>query len=349
MEIVTTTEKLDEICRAAKEHPYVTVDTEFLRERTYFSKLCLVQLALPGSSLDDAFLIDPLSRDLCLDPLFQLFKNRKVIKVFHASRQDLEIFCLEAGIVPKPLFDTQVAAMVCGFGDQVAYETLVKNITKQPLDKSPRFTDWSRRPLTDAQKAYALADVTHLRQIYEFLSKNLNETGRAKWLQEELEILTNPETYIVRPEDAWLRVRTRTNSPYQLAIIRCLAEFREKYAQQHNIPRNRVFKDEALLELAFNKPRNLKELHVSRLLQRDARKGELALGIVDAIIKAEAIPKEDLPSPKEKTDSRKINPALADLLRVLLKAKVEQTGVAPKLIASSTELDSLAAGQYDIP
>ncbi len=249
MKTLTTTEELAAFCEAAASVPYVTVDTEFLRERTYYSKLCLIQLALPGRDDADAVLVDPLEGDLSLEPLMTLFRNKDVVKVFHAARQDLEIFHVDHGVIPEPLFDTQVAAMVCGFGEQVGYETLVKRIAKQQLDKSSRFTDWSRRPLTDAQKTYALADVTHLRQIYEFLNAKLEETGRARWVAEELAVLTDPQTYVTHPEDAWKRVKTRSNSPRFLAIVRELAAFRESYAQERNIPRNRIYKDDALVEL----------------------------------------------------------------------------------------------------
>ena len=225
MQTISTTEALAAFCSRAKAAPYVTIDTEFLRERTYWSKLCLVQMALPGKD-GEAVLVDPLVEGLSLEPLYDLFRHEATVKVFHAARQDLEIFFIEAGVFPVPLFDTQVAAMVCGFGEQVGYETLVKKIAKQSLDKTSRFTDWSRRPLTDAQKAYALADVTHLRVIYEFLSKELRKSGREKWVEEEEAILLSPETYITRPEDAWERVKTRTNSGRFMAVVRELARFR---------------------------------------------------------------------------------------------------------------------------
>ena len=280
MQTLTTTEELSDFCARAKGQPYITVDTEFLRERTYYSKLCLIQLALPGKGDEDAVLVDPMVDGLSLDPLLDLFRDESIVKVFHAARQDLEIFFIDHGVIPQPLFDTQVAAMVCGFGEQVGYETLVKRIAKQQLDKSSRFTDWSRRPLTDAQKSYALADVTHLRQIYEFLAGKLEESGRARWVAEELGVLTDPETYITRPRDAWQRVKTRSNAPRFLAIVRELAAFRETYAQERNIPRNRVFKDDALTELASTKPKDMKDLSRSRLLLREARKGDIAEGIL---------------------------------------------------------------------
>ena len=348
MKTITTTHDLAEFCNRAAQAPYVTVDTEFLRERTYYSKLCLVQLAIPGKSDADAVLVDPLADGISLDPLYDLFKNENVVKVFHAARQDLEIFYVDAKVIPAPLFDTQVAAMVCGFGDQVGYETLVRKIAKQSLDKSSRFTDWSRRPLSDAQKTYALADVTHLRQIYEYLAAKLEKTGRSHWVSEELATLTTPETYIVRPEDAWERVKTRSSSPRLLAIVRALAEFRESYAQTRNIPRSRVFKDDALIELASTKPKTSDDLQKSRLLLREARKGDIANGILAAVAHGMSLAQEDLPKVAPDVDQKAVNQALADLLRVLLKAKTENSGVAAKLIASTSDLDALASGERDI-
>jgi len=348
MKTITKTKDLVEFCKAAASCDYITIDTEFLRERSYYSKLCLVQLALPGKTNENAVLVDPLSDGISLEPLYEVFRNKSIVKVFHAARQDLEIFYLDARVLPKPLFDTQVAAMVCGFGDQVGYETLVSRITKKALDKSSRFTDWSRRPLTDAQKSYAIGDVTHLRQVYEHLAEKLETSGRARWLQEELETLTSDETYISRPMEAWKRVKTRSTSPKFLAIIQGLAEFREKYAQDHDIPRNRIFKDDALIELASSKPTNMQDLQRSRLLQRDARKGDIAEGIIAGVKWALARPVEDLPHPVVSVDRNNVNPALADLLRVLLKAKTEKTGVAAKLIAGSSDLDALASGDNDI-
>ena len=348
MKTITTTHDLAEFCNRAAQAPYVTVDTEFLRERTYYSKLCLVQLAIPGKSDADAVLVDPLADGISLDPLYDLFRNENLVKVFHAARQDLEIFYVDAKVIPAPLFDTQVAAMVCGFGDQVGYETLVRKIAKQSLDKSSRFTDWSRRPLSDAQKTYALADVTHLRQIYEYLAAKLEKTGRSHWVSEELATLTTPETYIVRPEDAWERVKTRSSSPRLLAIVRALAEFRESYAQTRNIPRSRVFKDDALIELASTKPKTSEDLQKSRLLLREARKGDIANGILAAVAHGMSLAQEDLPKVAPDVDQKAVNQALADLLRVLLKAKTENSGVAAKLIASTSDLDALASGERDI-
>lgn len=349
MKTITTTDDLAAFCDEARKHPYVTVDTEFLRERTYYSKLCLIQLAMPGEGDEGAVLVDPIGNDMSLEPLYALFRDTSVVKVFHAARQDLEIFYVDAKVFPEPLFDTQVAAMVCGFGDQAGYETLVRKIARETVDKTSRFTDWSRRPLSDAQKTYALADVTHLRVIYEYLAAELEKKGRDKWVMEELKMLTNPETYEARPEDAWMRVKTRTTSGKFLAVVRELARFREDYAQTRDVPRSRVYKDDALVELASTKPRNLNDLAKSRLLLREARKGDIADGILAAVEAGVNCPPEDYPQMPALREKLQVNPALADLLRVLLKAKTESAGVAAKLIASAADLDALAAGYRDVP
>ncbi len=350
MKIITRTDELSAFCDRAKTAPYVTIDTEFLRERTYYSQLCLIQMALPGGGDDDAVLIDPLAADdLSLAPLYDLFCNQDVVKVFHAARQDLEIFYVDAGVIPTPLFDTQVAAMVCGFGEQVAYATLVHKITKSQIDKTSRFTDWSRRPLSDAQKNYALADVTHLRDIYEYLVAELNKNGRQSWLSEEMDLLQDPASYETHPEDAWQRIKTRNASGRFLAIVRELARFRETYAQERNVPRNRVLKDDALTEIASTKPTDETGLNRLRLLTREARKGEIAQGILAAVKAGKDCPNSDLPQKDNKRDSIQVNPAIADMLRVLLKAKATEFHVASRLIASASDLDLIAAGQRDLP
>ncbi len=348
MRTITTTEDLAAFCEAAKAAPYVTIDTEFLRERTYWSKLCLIQMALPGKD-GDAVLIDPiLGHQMSMEPLYDLFRHKATVKVFHAARQDLEIFFVEGKVFPDPLFDTQVAAMVCGFGEQVGYETLVKKIAKENLDKTSRFTDWSRRPLTDAQSEYALADVTHLRVIYEWLAKQLDKNGRQKWVEEELSLLCDPSTYTVHPDEAWQRVKTRATSGRFLAVVKELARFREEYAQGNNVPRSRVMKDDALLELASTRPASMEELGRSRLLQREGRKTEIAEGILAAIKSGQEMRPEDMPKPDVSREQLQVNPALADLLRVLLKAKSESLGVAPRLIASAADLDAIAAGERNV-
>jgi ribonuclease D len=352
MHIITTTEALAAFCDRAAQHPYVTVDTEFLRERTYYSKLCLLQMAYPGKG-DEAgdasgAVIDTLVPGLDLAPLYALFRNPDVVKVFHAARQDLEIFFVDAGVIPAPLFDTQVAAMVCGFGEQVAYETLVRKIAKAEVDKSSRFTDWSRRPLSEAQLKYALADVTHLRLVYDYLAGRLEKSGRTAWVAEEMAVLNDPATYRVDPDEAWQRVKTRTTSPKFLAIVRELARFRENYAQTRDIPRSRVFKDDALVELASTKPMNEADLGKSRLLLREGRRGDIADGILAAIKRGVEMRPEDMPRMDGSREQLQVNPALADLLRVLLKARSEEEGVAQKLIASSADLDAIAAGERDV-
>ena len=344
MKTITKSSELKHFCDRAANEKYITIDTEFLREKTYFSKLCLLQLAIPGNENENAVIVDTLVNELDLDPLYRIFKNSEIVKVFHAARQDLEIFYLDSGIFPYPLFDTQIAAMVCGFGDQVAYETLVRQLTNQTLDKSSRFTNWSSRPLTDAQKKYALADVTHLRIIYEELSKKLIQNGRTTWVEEELKNLISPETYDVDPRNSWRRIKTKSSSRRFLGLVASLAEFREKFAQSKNIPRNRVIKDDALLELASNQPKTFDELAKSRLLLKEARKGEIALGLLRAIEKGLKIPDVDLPINQYKLNKGNVNSALADLLKVLLKSCSESTGVASRLIASASDLEALAAG-----
>jgi ribonuclease D len=344
MQLITTTDGLARFCETAATHPFVTVDTEFLRERTYYAQLCLVQLAMPGKGNDGAVLVDSLAPGLDLAPLFALFANTAVVKVFHAARQDLEIIHQLCGRLPEPLFDTQVAAMVCGFGEQVGYETLVREICRADLDKTARFTDWSQRPLSERQMVYALADVTHLRDIYLHLSARLQATGRSSWLDEEIRALTDASSYFVTPDEAWLRVKTRTTSGQFLAVVRELARFREALAQSRNIPRARVFKDDVLLELAAMKPRSLEELSKSRLLLREARRGDIADGIIAAVGKALALDRKEHPKPDVPRPRRPGGEALADLLRVLLKARADQAGVAQKLIATVSQLDDIAAG-----
>jgi len=349
---LTTTEALAAFCADAMTRPYVTLDTEFLRERTYYSRLCLIQMALPPASDaktegGPAVLIDPLAPGLSLEPLYDLFRHQATVKVFHAARQDLEIFFHDAGVFPTPLFDTQIAAMVCGFGEQVGYETLVRKIAKANLDKSSRFTDWSQRPLSKAQQEYAIADVTHLRAIYEWLATQIDKTGRAPWVAEEVATLLDPETYITRPAEAWQRIRTRSHSPRFMAVVRKLAEFREDYAQTRNIPRSRVFKDDALVELASTRPVNESDLGKSRLLLREGRKPDVAQGIIAAV--QAGLDDPDPPRLPKETPGAPGNGALGELLRVLLKAKAEAAGVAPKLIASSSDLDAIAQGLRDLP
>jgi ribonuclease D len=348
MTVITTTEELAAFCARAALHPYVTVDTEFLRERTYYAKLCLLQLAYPGNTPETAVAVDTLAPGLDLAPVYDLFRNPAVVKVFHAARQDLEIFHVDAGVIPSPLFDTQVAAMVCGFGEQVAYDTLARKIAKANIDKSSRFTDWSRRPLSEEQIAYALADVTHLRPVYDYLSQRLARTGRASWVAEEMDVLNDPDTYRTDPATAWEKIKTRTSSPRFLGIVRELARFREEYAQTRDIPRSRIYKDDALVELASLKPQSDADLGKARLLLREGRRGDIAEGILAAVKRAMEARPEELPRVTPEDDRPQGNPALSDLLRVLVKARADAEGVAQKLIATSADLDAIAAGRRDV-
>lgn len=349
MTLITDTDALARWIAGALDAPYVTVDTEFMRERTYYAQLCLVQLARPGGD-ESAVLVDTLAEGLSLEPLYELFRAPRPVKVFHAARQDLEIFATTAGVIPKPFFDTQVAAMVCGYGDQVGYETLARQIARAAIDKSSRFTDWARRPLSPAQMDYALADVTHLRRIYEVLSRRLADTGRDGWVEEELSVLVDAETYRCDPETAWTRLKTRSTAPKFLAALKELARFREEAAQGRNVPRARILKDDALLELAANRPRTPEDLAKSRLLLREGRRGDIADGILAAIAAAEALPPAAIPRPEEAPQRRPGAEALADLLRVLLKAQAEAADVAQRLVASSADLDAIAGEEApDVP
>ncbi|MEM1383599.1 MAG: ribonuclease D [Pseudomonadota bacterium] len=349
MKTITRSEELARVCEDFAKSPFLTVDTEFIRERTFWSQLCLVQLARPGNDPkdpEDVVLIDPLAEGIALDPLFALMADPNVVKVFHAARQDVEIFYHLGKVIPSPLFDTQVAAMVLNYGEQVGYETLVRRVAKVELDKTSRFTDWSRRPLSDKQCAYAAADVTHLRVVYEALSARLEESGRAGWLDEELAILADPSTYKTEPEDAWRRVKARSQSPKFLAVVQALAKWREITAQDRDIPRNRVLKDDALLEIATARPQTVDALGGLRLVPRDLRRPGVAEQIVEAVKEGESCPPDQRPSVKPPPRRMEGSAAIADLLRVFLKARAEELGIAAKLLASSSDLEALA-GEND--
>ena len=349
--LITTTNSLKGFCKLAVKSAYVTIDTEFLRDRTYFPKLCLIQMAFPGDGNENAALIDAQSTDLDLTPLYEIFESESIVKVFHAARQDLEIFFLATQKFPKPFFDTQIAAMVCGFGEQVGYETLVRRLTSKSIDKSSRFSDWSKRPLSEDQINYALGDVTHLRDVYEKLIENLNNLGRSEWFRDELQDLLKPENYFVDPEDAWKRIKIKSNNQKFLSAVKFLAFFREEQAKCRNIPRNRILKDEMILELASIKPKSLLDLGKSRLLNKDARRGWIAEGIIGAFKKANESSLTELPPVFEQTISRKlVSESLLDLLKVLLKAKSEETGVAARLVATNQDLELLVTQDSpDIP
>ena len=349
MHLVSDSGELARICAAFAEAPYMTVDTEFLRERTFWSQLCLVQMARPArpgeASEHDAVLVDPLAKGIDLAPLYALMADERVLKVFHAARQDIEIFHHLGGVIPRPLFDTQVAAMVCGYGEQVGYETLARKIAKVTIDKSSRFTDWARRPLSEKQLAYALADVTHLRQIYEALRDQLSETGRISWVAEEMAVLTDPATYAADPDEAWARIKARSHSPRFLAIVRALARWREINAQDRDVPRSRVLKDDALLEVATAQPRTPEDLSRMRLLQREARRPEVAAEILAAVAEGLACPPDRLPKVPAPPRRREGSAAVAELLKVFLKARADEIGVASRLIASAAEIEALAGDE----
>ncbi|MEM9724745.1 MAG: ribonuclease D [Pseudomonadota bacterium] len=349
MRIIRSQQDLEAFVRGCAGAPFITVDTEFMRERTYWPQLCLIQVARPpetgddAGSDDDAAIIDPIDgADLDLAPFFELMANPSVVKVFHAARQDVEIFQHLSGAPPTPLYDTQVAAMVCGFGDQVGYETLVRKIAGGALDKSSRFTDWSRRPLSEKQLTYALADVTHLREIYLELSSQIEAAGRAHWVAEEMAVLADPATYIVEPDEAWLRLKTRSSNGRFLAVAKALAAWREREAQTRNVPRNRLLKDDALLEICANQPKTQQELGRSRLLFREGRRPDIVEGILAAVKEGVETPKAAQPDPPPQRPARNGAGPLADLLRVLLKARAEEIGVAQRLLASAADLDAIA-------
>ncbi len=346
MTLITDTSALADFCESLKSAAFITVDTEFMRETTYWAKLCLVQVGGPN----DARCIDPLAPGIDLSPLYTLLANPEVLKVFHAGRQDLEIFYTATGSVPTPVFDTQIAAMVCGFGDQVGYETLVSKLTGGRLDKSQRFTDWARRPLTDRQVEYALGDVTHLRTVYTKLVKKLEQTGRKSWLDEEDAVLASPDTYKVDPREIWRRIRVRTRAPQLLAVLRELAEWRELTAQSLDMPRQRVAKDDALLELAASLPKTVDDIKRSRIAKPLAS-GKYVDGVLEAIIKGLAVPDSECPRLDGISGRDDQAPkALVELLKLLLKTKAETHDVAQKLIASSDDVEAIAqSDSADVP
>jgi ribonuclease D len=337
MELITTTADLAAFCQRLSSTEFVTVDTEFHRETTYWPLLCLVQVAGP----DEAHCIDALADGLDLSPLYELFRNTRVVKVFHAARQDLEIFFHKAGLIPAPLFDTQVAAMVCGFGESAGYETLVSKLTSARIDKSQRFTDWSRRPLSEKQVHYALADVIHLRDVYVKLKTQLDDSGRTAWVGEEMQVLTNPATYALTPEDSWRRIKSRERKPRYLAVLKEISAWRERTAQEQNTPRRRVIKDEALAELAALKPTDEQALSQTRLSKHLAR-SKYAADILAAVKRGLDMPEDKCPKlPRALDKAPGIGPVI-DLLKVLLKARCEANDVALKLVATVDNLERIA-------
>ncbi len=344
--LVTTTSELAALCSRLRAEPWITVDTEFMRERTYYPELCVVQLAGTG----DVAVVDAQAAGLDLAPLGELLADRAVLKVFHAARQDVEIFLERFGTVPAPLFDTQVAAMVAGFGDQVGYDALVQALTGGQIDKAHRFSDWSARPLSPSQLSYAAADVTHLREVYRRLRDRLDQEGRLEWVAEEMAALDEPGTYRADPDTIWERLRPRSGNRRMLGLLRATAAWREREAQRVNIPRQRLLKDESLLEIAATAPKTPEELARIRGITRGFAEGRSGGGLLVALRDAAALPDSQLPSAPRGKDGPRPSPALVALLKVLLAAKCEEHNVAPRLLASSDELDRLATeAEPDVP
>jgi ribonuclease D len=338
MDLITTTAALHDVCTRLAEQPFVTVDTEFMRETTYYPKLCLIQIAAPDGT---GVLVDPLSAGIDLQPFIDLMADERTVKVFHSARQDLEIIWLMGGILPQPFFDTQVAAMVCGYGDSVSYEQLVNDVAKAKIDKSSRFTDWSRRPLSEAQLSYALSDVTHLVKVYEVLVAELLRTDRGAWLDEEMAVLTSPETYRADPAQAWRRLSGRMRKPREIAVLMEVAAWRESEAQARNVPRGRVLKDEAVIDVASAAPRNAEALGRLRTIPAGFERSRTGTEILAAVELGLARDTGDIRMPERMRRSGG-NGAIVELLKVLLKAVCESEAVAPKIIATVDDLEAIA-------
>src|SRR5882757_4794107 len=345
MQPITTKKNLTEVCERLSHHPFVTVDTEFLRESTYYPKLCVAQMA----STDEALVVDTLADGIDLAPFFALMANENVTKVFHAARQDIEICWHAAGIIPAPLVDTQVAAMVLGYGDSISYDQLVARITGDNLDKSHRFTDWTRRPLSDAQLIYAISDVTHLRDVYVKLAADLDKQGRTDWMREEMKVLTSPDTYRMEPEHAWQRLKTRVRKPKELAVLIEVAAWREREAQTRDVPRARVLKDDVVGDIAVQAPTTIERLGSLRSLPKGFERSRWGEAIIEAVQRGLARDVKALPR-LERHKGAPNGQATVELLKVLLRMTAERHGVAAKVIATMDDLDRIAADdEADVP
>ena len=338
MDLITTTRDLTEACERLARHPFVTVDTEFLRETTYYPLLCVAQMA----STEEAVVVDALADGLDLAPFYQLMANEQVLKIFHAARQDIEIVWHQANLIPHPIFDTQVAAMVLGYGDSISYDQLVQRITGDTLDKSYRFTDWSHRPLSAAQVKYAISDVTHLRDVFVALDADLQKRGRADWVGEEMEVLTSPETYRADPEMAWERLKTRVRKPKELAVLMEIAAWREREAQSRDVPRGRVLKDDVLGEIATQAPTTVERLAALRSLPRGFERSKWGQDILAAVARGVARDPKTLPRIERQRGGGN-GAATVELLKVLLRMTSERHAVAAKVIATIDELEQIAA------
>lgn len=337
MNIITTTNELNEFCQTLAKSDFITVDTEFIRESTYWPELCLIQLASPQAEA----IIDPLAKDIALQPFFDLMANEAIIKVFHAARQDIEIIYHLSGIIPSPLFDTQVAAMVCGYGDSISYEQLVSKTNGAHIDKSSRFTDWSHRPLSPKQLDYALADVTHLRDVYVKLHEQLKNNEREGWLNEEMAILTSPATYNTPLQEAWRRVKGHIRKPIEQMILQEVAAWRETEARNRNVPRGRVMKDDGLIEIAQQQPKDIAAMARLRSVPKGWERSESARKLLETVQKASETPKDQLPKIKKQKTLPEGSAAAMDLMRVLLKLVADENQVASKLIATSDDIEKI--------
>ncbi|HWL05251.1 MAG TPA: ribonuclease D [Xanthobacteraceae bacterium] len=336
--LLTSTEDLAAACARFARHPFITVDTEFLRETTYYPQLCVAQIA----SMDEAVVVDALAEGIDLTPFYDLMANQAVLKVFHAARQDIEIVWHEAGFVPAPIIDTQVAAMVLGYGDSISYDQLVQRITGDTLDKSLRFTDWTRRPLSDAQLRYAVSDVTHLRDVYLALSAELKKKGRTEWMEDEMAVLTSPDTYRAEPEHAWERLRSRVRKPKELAVLMEIAAWREREAQTRDIPRGRILKDDVIADIAVQAPTSLERLAGLRSVPKGFERSKWGDAVLEAVGKGLARDLKALPR-LERHKGAANGQATVELLKVLLRMTAEQHGVAAKVIATTDDLDRIVA------
>ena len=338
MKLVTDTHTLEDVISTLSKSDFVTVDTEFIRESTYWPELCLIQLASP----DIAVIVDPLSPEIDLSPLFKLMANTNVVKVFHAARQDVEIIYKLGNIIPAPLFDTQIAGSVCGFGESVSYEQIVERITGEHIDKSSRYTDWSRRPLSDKQLSYALADVTHLRDVYKYLKEKLEKNGRTHWIDDEMEILTSPKTYIMPNDEAWKRIKGRIRKPRELAVLQQVAAWREQEAKNRNVPRGRILKDECLVEIAIQRPKDEMALSRLRSIPKGWEHSGSAAELLKAVQKGLSVGLDNLPTIHKHVATGNGTAAAIELLRVLLKLVADEEDIAPRIIANNDELEKIA-------
>ncbi|MDH4441997.1 MAG: ribonuclease D [Rhizobium sp.] len=337
--MIDTTAALEEACRLLAQSDFITIDTEFLRETTFWPELCLIQMASP----DHEYIVDPMAKGLDLASFFELMANTGVVKVFHAARQDIEIIFHLGNLIPHPIFDTQVAAMVCGFGDSVSYDQLVQKVKNVHIDKTSRFTDWSRRPLSEKQLDYALADVTHLRDVYLKLKSQLEAEGRAEWLTEEMAILESRDTYDLHPDQAWLRLKMRLRKPTELAVMQYVTAWREREARARNVPRSRVLKDDAIYEIAQQQPKDVEALGRLRTIPKGWERSSSGAIIVEQVNAALALPKADMPHLQRHAHAPEGTQSAVELLKVLLRLTSEKHGVASKVIANSEDLERIAA------